>query len=106
MNARLRVTKQIRQMVNDEVRKQMQNETVEMDDNYDAVVLYTLHAHYGWGEKRLKDFYNAFSEEFERLKKYYSFDDNADTIFVCKYALKKIGVDVEAMNAEKRGEML
>lgn len=69
-------------------------------DDIDAMVLYTLHVHLGFGKKRLRKFYDAFSAEYDRLIQYYQMPD--DYTWLCKEMLKRIGVDVEAWNRERR----
>lgn len=64
------------------------------------MVLYTLHVHLGFGKKRLREFYDAFSAEHDRLIQYYQMPD--DYTWLCKEMLKRIGVDVEAWNRERR----
>lgn len=69
-------------------------------DDIDATVLYTLRVHLGFGKKRLRKFYDAFSAEHDRLIQYYQMPD--DYTWLCKEMLKRIGVDVEAWNRERR----
>lgn len=87
--------------MNMEINRQL----VEADRRYvndiDAMVLYTLHAHFGFGVKRLRVFWAAVSEEHDRLIRHYEMPD--DYAWLCKEKLKEIGVDVEAWNKE-RGE--
>lgn len=64
------------------------------------MVLYTLHVHLGFGKKRLRKFYDAFSAEHDRLIQYYQMPN--DYTWLCKEMLKRIGVDVEAWNRERR----
>lgn len=61
---------------------------------------YTLHVHLGFGKKRLRKFYDAFSAEHDRLIQYYQMPD--DYTWLCKEMLKRIGVDVEAWNKERK----
>ena len=69
------------------------------EDDIDAMVLYTLMVHLGFGPKRLRRFYEAFSAEHDRLIQHYEMPD--DYTWLCKEQLKKIGVDVEAWNRER-----
>ena len=74
--------------------------TPVVTDDIDAMVLYTLHVHLGFGKKRLRKFYDAFSAEHDRLIQYYQMPD--DYTWLCKEMLKRIGVDVEAWNKERK----
>lgn len=83
---------------------EINRQVVEADrryaDDIDAMVLYTLHVRLGFGKKRLREFYDAFSAEHDRLIQYYQMPD--DYTWLCKEMLKRIGVDVEAWNRERR----
>lgn len=83
---------------------EINRQIVEADRRYandiDAMVLYTLHVHLGFGKKRLREFYDAFSTEHDRLIQYYQMPD--DYTWLCKEMLKCIGVDVEAWNKERK----
>lgn len=61
---------------------------------------YADHVHLGFGKKRLRKFYDAFSAEHDRLIQYYQMPD--DYTWLCKEMLKRIGVDVEAWNKERK----
>lgn len=65
----------------------------------DALVLYALYKHTGWGKKRLRDFYDAFTVEHEKLIAHYEMPD--DNAWLAEVKLKEIGVDVAAWNAEQ-----
>ena len=41
----------------------------------DAMVLWALHIHCGWGKKRLEDFYRVMLSEHIRMREYYEIDD-------------------------------
>ena len=83
-----------------EINRQIVEADRRYADDIDAMVLYTLHVHLGFGKKRLRKFYDAFSAEHDRLIQYYQMPD--DYTWLCKEMLKRIGVDVEAWNRERR----
>lgn len=83
-----------------EINRQIVEADRRYADDIDAMVLYTLHVHLGFGKKRLREFYDAFSAEHDRLIQYYQMPD--DYTWLCKKMLKRIGVDVEAWNRERR----
>lgn len=82
-----------------EINRQIVEADRRYADDIDAMVLYTLHVHLGFGKKRLRKFYDAFSAEHDRLIQYYQMPD--DYTWLCKEMLKRIGVDVEAWNKER-----
>ena len=83
-----------------EINRQIVEADRRYADDIDAMVLYTLYVHLGFGKKRLRKFYDAFSAEHDRLIQYYQMPD--DYTWLCKEMLKRIGVDVEAWNSERR----
>lgn len=86
--------------MNMEINRQIAEADRRYTDDIDAMVLYTLRVHLGFGAKRLRRFYEAFSAEHDRLIQHYEMPD--DFVWLCKEKLKEIGVDVEAWNREKR----
>lgn len=86
-----------------EINRQIVEADRRYADDIDAMVLYTLHVHLGFGKKRLRKFYDAFSAEHDRLIQYYQMPD--DYTWLCKEMLKRIGVNVEAWNRERREPM-
>lgn len=83
-----------------EINRQIVEADRRYTDDIDAMVLYTLRVHLGFGKKRLRKFYDAFSAEHDRLIQYYQMPD--DYTWLCKELLKRISVDVEAWNRERR----
>lgn len=83
-----------------EINRQIVEADRRYADDIDAMVLYTLHAYLNFGKKRLRKFYNAFSAEHDRLIQHYQMPD--DYTWLCKEMLKRIGVDVEAWNKERK----
>ena len=66
--------------------------------NLDAMVLWTLHTYLGFGEKRLKQFYEEFTKQHVELMKYYGCD--GDDGRLCIYKLRGIGIDLLAWAKE------
>ena len=83
-----------------EINRQIAEADKQYRNNIDALVLYALRVHLGFGKKRLRRFYEAFSVAHDKLTAHYemSGEDNA---WLADHELKKIGVDVAAWNAEK-----
>lgn len=80
---------------------EIDQQILERDTAYsldiDAMILWTLHVHCGFGKKRLEEFYEAMADEHLRMRKFYEMDDT----FPERHLLKeRCGVNVEALNAE------
>ena len=91
-----------RKAMNIEINRQL----VERDKQYaadiDALVLYTLMAHYGWKKKRLKRFWDAFVAEHQSLREFYQMDAPGDNEWLAHRRLKQIGVDVRLWYEEEK----
>lgn len=67
-------------------------------NDLDAMILYVLHVHCGFGKERLRRFHKAFVEEHNKLISHYEMPD--DNAWLAAEKLKEIGVDVAAWNEE------
>ena len=83
-----------------EINRQIAEADKRYIDDIDAMVLYTLRVYLGFGPKRLRKFWDALSAEHDRLIQHYQMPD--DYTWLCKEMLKRIGVDVEAWNKERK----
>lgn len=84
--------------------KEINAQILESDKSYkldmDAAVLYSLHETFGFGAKRLRRFFDAFSVQHQELRNYYQLDDDTNT-WICRRLLKeRVGVDIEAWEKE------
>ena len=66
----------------------------------DAMILWQLHEQFGFGPKRLKQFYDALAKPIDELVKRCEMDDQ---IWLCTYMLRKYGVDIEQWEKERGG---
>lgn len=80
---------------------EINTQILEQDNEYsldlDSMVLWTLHNSFGFGKKRLEDFYREMCKSHTRLRKRYEMDDTYPERYLLK---QQTGVDVEALNAE------
>lgn len=85
---------------------EINRQLVERDKQYaadiDAMVLYTLMAHYGWKRKRLKRFWDAFISEHKALRDFYEMDEPGDNEWLAHRMLKEIGVDIQEWYKEEQ----
>lgn len=88
--------------MNIEINRQL----VERDKQYaadiDAMVLYTLMAHYGWKKKRLKRFWDAFISEHKALRDFYDMNEPGDNEWLAHRMLREIGVDIQEWYKEEQ----
>ena len=66
-----------------------------------AAILWTLHITFGFGKKRLKEFWDAYFQIHDEIVENYQLDDLGEGM-VYKDKLKRIGVDIEEWCEEKR----
>lgn len=78
---------------------EIDQQIIEADRNYsldiDAMVLWTLHVHCGFGKARLEKFYQAMVEEHIAMRKFYEMDDTYPERLKLK---EQCDVDVEELN--------
>lgn len=99
MKARWKASPEMKTAVKDEVKKRVIETSRTYGDDLDSVCLWVLHSRFGFGKKRLRRFYETFSEVYEELLNHYELD--IETPFVCRLWLKQIGVDVEEWNKQR-----
>lgn len=84
-----------------EIRKQMAEHTRKHNNEIDAMILWVLHEHFGWGPKRLKRFHDRFAEYISDLVKKYEMNAE-DDVWLCTRKLKDAGIDIEEWNKEEQ----
>ncbi len=89
-----------RKAMNIEIEKQLAEYTRKHQAEFDALVLWELHIQLGWGEKRLRKFFDAFGGAVNALVKRYEMEDE-DDVWLCTQKLKEMGVDIEQWEREK-----
>lgn len=84
---------------------EIQRQLAEYDRKHlveiDAMILWVLHDRFGFGPKRLRQYYDAFRKGINDLVERYQMDKD-DDIWLCTQMLKRIGVDVEEWHKESR----
>lgn len=83
-----------RKAMNLEINRQIVEKNEQYKEDFDAMVLYVLMAHYGWKKKRLRKFWNAFIKEHKALTERYLMDEPGDNARLAQWKLKQIGVDI------------
>lgn len=83
-----------------EINRQIAEADRQHAHDFEAMVLYVLHTHLGFGKKRLRRFYDAFSAEHDKLIEHYEMPDGG--AWLADMKLKEIGVDVAAWNKESK----
>ena len=99
MNANIyQLTNKQRRALYDEVNKQTARNVQNLSQNLQAMVLWCLHEHLGFGKKRLLRFQKAFLPMIEDLQQYYLAENAEETAFALKYRLKhECGIDVDEL---------
>lgn len=65
----------------------------------DAMILWVLHEQFGFGPKRLRQYYDSFRICTNELVERYQLDAG-DEVWLCTQMLKRIGVDIEQWHKE------
>lgn len=88
--------------MNIEIQKQLDEFDRKHKREIEAVVLWELRTRFGFGHKRLRDFYDGFDPAIDELIKRYEFDEE-DKVWLCTRELKEYGIDLEEWEKEKGG---
>lgn len=89
-----------------EIRRQVAEQEQQFLLDYDCMVLYSLRTQLGFGEKRLKRFYEKFAKQHRELINNYECEDDDGRL--CRYKLKQQGFDIKewAETLENGGTLL
>lgn len=87
--------------MNLEIQRQLAEYDARHNIELDAIILWELHEQFGFGPKRLKKFYDAFSKATDELIKRYEMED-AEKVWLCTYMLKRYGIDIEKWHSEAK----
>lgn len=83
---------------------EIQRELAEYDRKHalelDALILWVLHDQFGFGPKRLRQFYDSFTVSIDDLLKRYEMDAS-DQVWLCTHMLKQYGIDLEMWHQER-----
>lgn len=82
-----------------EIQRQMAEYDRKNWEEIDAMVLWVLRTEFGFGEKRLRRFYDSFNSEMQSLLDRYELDD-CDTPWLCTRKLKDAGIDISKWSKE------
>lgn len=94
-----RITAADKKIIDIEVKKQLTEYDKKHTQEIEALVLWVLHEQYGFGEKRLKRFYDSFDDEIAALLKRYEMDET-DDVWLCTRKLKDAGIDISKWSKE------
>ena len=86
--------------MNMEIQRQLVEYDRKNELELDAIILWELHTQLGLGPKRLKKFFDGFSDALNALVNRYEMDIS-DDVWLCTHKLKEIGVDVEDWYRQK-----
>lgn len=84
-----------------EIKRQLAEYTRKYEVDLSATTLYVLHEMLGFGEQRLRKFFDRFSVEIDALVKYYEMDGE-DAAWLCARKLLDMGIDVKKWCDESR----
>lgn len=77
-----------------EIERQLAEYTDKHRVELSSMILWVLRAQLGWGEKRLRRFYDEYEKELDALVKRYEMDET-DCAWLCTSKLKEAGIDVQ-----------
>lgn len=93
------LTRKEQEALDIEIRKQIAEQAKNYENDFDACVLYQIHAQYGKQTKALRKFYDRWKVVHKQLLEHYELD-KPDAPWLFAEKLKEIGVDVAEWNEE------
>ena len=85
--------------MNLEIQRQLAEYDKKHATEIDALILWVLHSEFGFGEKRLRRFYDRFNKAIAELLERYVMEEN-DKVWLCTYLLKQYGINLEKWREE------
>ena len=86
-------------VMNEKINAQIIATHQQFTDDFDYMILYVLHKHFGFGPSRLRKAYDLFVEENESLIKHYEMPDAG--VFIAREEMNAIGCNVEQWSRER-----
>lgn len=80
----------------EEINRQIIEREKAWDRAFEAMIAYTLYAHYGFAKRKLLNFRKFFKQEYEELKEKFLMNDT----YPAEYELRKIGYDIDKLQKE------
>ena len=85
------------EILNKYLEEQIEETKYEFLIAVDATILYSLHKNFGFGKKRLSQFFKSFIDDYNNLVDNYEIEGN----WVAAYKLKdELGVDIDELHRE------
>lgn len=80
-----------------ELRRALKDYHMQHLTELDAIILWVLHEEYGFGEARLKKFFETFNTAVNGLLERYEMaeDETDDQIWLFTHKLKEAGIDID-----------
>lgn len=94
-----KLTNAEREALTIEVNKQLAEMTRKHEIEIDSLVLWVLMEQFGFGEKRLHQYYTGFGPAIKALIERYELEDT-DDVWLCTKKLQDKGIDIEAWRKE------
>lgn len=77
-----------------EIWKQILENDKKFEMDRESVILWTLHVRFGFGEKRLREFWETLYDESKKLREYYQMGPSDDG-YLARRNLRSIGIDMK-----------
>ena len=82
-----------------EISRQLAEYDEKHMNEIDAMILWHLHAEFGFGKRRLMRFYHTFSTRRKETAEYYVLEEERMS-WLYQEKLKRYGVDIEVLNKQ------
>ncbi len=94
------LTAKEKKVLDEKINQQIIETHQKFTDDFDYMILWVLHNHFGFGPKRLRKAYDLFVQDNEALIKHY---ESADAgTFIARKEMNAIGCNIEQWNSERK----
>ena len=96
---KVNLTPKEQKALDEEVNRHIVERHKEFVDDFDYMIMYILHKHFGFGLTRLRRFYDIFASENDAIVKHYEMPDAG--VYVARQEMDAIGCNIEKWNSER-----
>lgn len=99
----MRLTNKEQKALENEIKKQCVETTEKYELDIDTVTIWVLHTKFGFGIKRITEFYHEMFSERKKAQEFYKSENDEDIAeFAMRYKLKQDGIDVEKLHRDNK----
>jgi uncharacterized protein YutD len=96
---KVELTSKEQKALDEEITRQLKEKYNQLMNDVDYMIMRILHNEFGFGQTRLKRFYDAAIKDNEALIKHYEMNDAG--VYIARKEMNDIGCNIEEWNRER-----